>query len=144
MGGLSHPLSAENSRFSDVIAHPVPALAPVHNTVMEDPSPLAGPARFLGDLLQILLNESGTEVNVELDEWRIADRLKTVYLARLDNEDVACTTLEGFAVNRPDSPTFADELDFVIGMPVRTWSRSRLSMKQDTETLVLPCSAPTN
>jgi hypothetical protein len=58
-------------------------------------------------------------VNVELDQRRIAERLEAVDLPRLDNKNIAGAAFEGVAVDRPYAAAFADELDFVVRMPVR-------------------------
>ena len=81
--------------------------------------------------LKVLLDEAGTEVNVELNQWRIANCLEAVDLARLDHKDVSGTALEGVAAYCPHSSAFTDELDLVIWMPVRPRTLSRLSMKQE-------------
>ena len=52
-------------------------------------------------VLQVFLNEAWTEVHVELDQWRIADRFEAVNLARLNDKDVASAALKGPAVYRP-------------------------------------------
>lgn len=69
-------------------------------------------------------------MNVELNEWRLADGLETVNLASLDDKDVAGLPLECVAVDRPDSLPFADELDFVVGMTMRTWTRTWFAMEE--------------
>lgn len=81
--------------------------------------------------LQVLLDEAGIQVNVDLDQRRIANGLEAVNLASLDDKDVSCATLERLAVDRPDSTAFTDELDLVVRMPVRTWPRTRLAMEQE-------------
>jgi hypothetical protein len=87
---------------------------------------------------QILLDEAGTEVNVELYKWRIPNRLEAVDLASFDDKDVSSATLESVAVNRPHSPAFADELDLVIRTPVRPRPEPGLPWNRNTETLFLP------
>lgn len=67
--------------------------------------------------LQVFLNESGTEVDIELDQWRISNRLEAVDFTRFDDENVAGPTLERVAIDGPHAMAFADELDFIIRMP---------------------------
>lgn len=43
----------------------------------------------LRDRLQILLDEAGTQADIHLYQRRIADRLETVNLTRLDNKNVS-------------------------------------------------------
>jgi hypothetical protein len=60
-----------------------------------------------------------------------SDRLEAVNLTRLDYKNVSSTALKGFAVDRPHSTAFADELDFVIRMTVWTRSGTGLPMEQE-------------
>jgi hypothetical protein len=71
-------------------------------------------------VLEVLLDKAGTEVNVELYQWGVTNRLKAVNLASLYDKDVSCAALKGFAAYCPHSPTFTDELNLVIRMPMRT------------------------
>jgi hypothetical protein len=80
--------------------------------------------------LQVLLNEAGAEVDVELYERRIADGLEAVDLTGLDDKNVSGAALECLAVNRPDSFAFADKLDFIVRVTMRTRSRTWLSVKE--------------
>ncbi len=75
-----------------------------------------------GGWLEVLLDEAGTKVHIELYQRRVADHFEAVDLARLDDEDVSGTALERLTIHRPDSTTFADELDLIIGMPMRPGS----------------------
>jgi hypothetical protein len=68
---------------------------------------------------------------VELYQGRIANCLEAVDLARLDYKDVSSAALEGLAVDCPNTAAFANELDFVIGMAMRTRSGPRLPMEQE-------------
>src|SRR6478736_4750218 len=68
---------------------------------------------------EILLNESGTQVNVELHERLIDDRGEGVYLARLDHEHVAGARLEDLPRHRPAAAARLDELELVVRMTVR-------------------------
>jgi hypothetical protein len=69
--------------------------------------------------LQVLLDESRAEVDVELNERFVADALEAVHLAGLDDEHVAGARLELLSVHRPASATGLDELDLVVWMAVR-------------------------
>ena len=81
--------------------------------------------------LQVLLDEARIQVNVDLHQRRITDRLEAMDLTGLDDKDISRAALEGLAVYGPHSPAFTDELDLVIGMPVRTRPRSGLPMEQE-------------
>src|SRR5215831_5635855 len=70
-------------------------------------------------------------MHVQLYQRGIANRLEAVDLSCLDDKDVSGAAFEGLAVYRPHSATFADELDLVIRMPMRTWSRTGFPMKQE-------------
>ena len=72
--------------------------------------------RLVSTALKILLDEARTDVNVELYQWRITNRLKAVDLAGLDDKDVSSAALEGLAAHGPHPPAFTDELDLVIRM----------------------------
>jgi len=90
-----------------------------------------GCTSVLASTLQVLLDEAGIEVNVDLHQRRVTNRLEAVNLTGLDDKDIARATLEGLAVDGPNSPAFTNELDFIIRVPVRTRSRTRLSMEQE-------------
>ena len=75
--------------------------------------------------LQVFLDESRTEMHIQLNERRIPDRIEAVDLASLDDEDVASPAFEGLAVDCPHTAPFADELDFVIWMTVRARAGAR-------------------
>jgi hypothetical protein len=68
---------------------------------------------------QILLNETRTEMDINLDEWPVSDATEAVDLSRLDNEDVTGAGLEFLPVDCPETPPFPDELDFIVGMTMR-------------------------
>jgi len=76
------------------------------------------------------LDEAGTEVDIELHQRGIANGLEAVDLASLDHKDVSGAALERFAVHGPQAAAFADELDFVVRVPMRTRSRTRLTVEQ--------------
>jgi hypothetical protein len=69
-------------------------------------------------------------VDIELYQRRIANRLEAVDPARLDDKDVSRAALEGPAVDRPHPAAFANELDLVIRMAMRTRSGPALPMEQ--------------
>src|SRR5882762_561420 len=81
--------------------------------------------------LQVLLNEPRADVDVELYQWRIANGLEAVDLAGLDDKDVSRAALERLAIDSPRSAALTDELDLVIRMPMRTWSRTGLAIEQE-------------
>ena len=97
-----------------------------------DPTPTnmdASRPRKASSTLQVLLDKAGTEVNVDLYQRRVADYREAVDLTGLDNKDIPCTALEGRAVDRPHSAAFADELDLIIRVPVRTRSTGTLKQR---------------
>src|ERR1043166_7516478 len=70
-------------------------------------------------------------MNVYLHQRRIAYGLKAVDLAGLDHEDVSRPIIESLTVNGPDPAAFADELDFIVRMEVRAWTRSGLAIEEE-------------
>lgn len=64
--------------------------------------------------LQVLLDEAGIDVNVELYQRRITNRLEAVDLTGLNDKDISRAALKRFAVDCRHSPAFTDELDLVI------------------------------
>ena len=75
-------------------------------------------------------------MDVELYQRRIANRLEAVDLASLDHKDVSSAALESFAIRRPQSPAFADELNLVVRVPMRTRPRTRLLSAEDKKALI--------
>ena len=69
-------------------------------------------------LLQILLYEARTHVDIDLDEGRVTNAPEGVDLPGLDDENVARSGLELHAVDGPEASAFPDELDFVVRMPM--------------------------
>src|SRR5882724_1117512 len=96
--------------------------APPANSANRAARVVACPAPPLS--LQVLLDEARIEVNVELHQRRITNRLEAMNLTGLDDKDISRAALEGLAVDGPHSPAFADELDLVIRVPMRA-SRGR-------------------
>jgi hypothetical protein len=58
-------------------------------------------------------------MNVHLHERAIPDDFEAVNLARLDDENVPSATFKRLSVHGPHSAAFADELNLIVGMPVR-------------------------
>lgn len=79
---------------------------------------VAGPSR----LGQILLNEAGTQVYIDLHQGRVANTAEAMDLPGFDDENVTRPGFEFLAIDRPEAPPFPDELDFVIRMPMRPWT----------------------
>src|SRR5689334_5754674 len=79
---------------------------------------------------EVLLNEPGTQMHVELHQRLIADRGEGVHLARLDHEHDAGTRVERLPLNRPASAASLDELDLVVRMTVRSGPSAGLSTKE--------------
>src|SRR5262249_49047883 len=75
---------------------------------------------------EVLLNKPRAQVDVDFDEWPVADAFEAVDLPRLDHEDVPRGRLEFLAVDHVAPPTLPDELHFVVGMPVRSRTLPRL------------------
>ena len=74
---------------------------------------------------QVLLNETRTEVDIQLNERLVADALEAVNLASLDDENVARAGLELLAIHCLQAATSLNELDLVVRMPMRSWSATR-------------------
>jgi hypothetical protein len=90
----------------------------------------AAPLDVPGPLSQVLLDERRTQVNIQLHEWLLANAREGMDLARLDDEDVAGAGLERLAIHGPPSAARLDELDLVVGMPVRTRTAARLPIEE--------------
>jgi len=56
--------------------------------------------RLLG-LSQVLLNEPWAEMNVNLNQGRIANAFETMDLASLDDKDIASAALKALTVHHP-------------------------------------------
>lgn len=48
----------------------------------------------------------------------------------LYHKNIASTAFKGLTIHRPYSSAFANELNFIVRMPVRTRAGTRLAMKQ--------------
>ena len=70
-------------------------------------------------------------MNVELYERRVADSFEAVDFASLDDEDIARTALEAFAVHCPYATAFADELDLIVRMPMRSRAGTGFPIEQE-------------
>jgi len=79
---------------------------------------------------QILLDESWTQMNVDLDERAIPDGFEAVNLAGLDDENVPRATFKRLSVHGPYSAAFPDKLDLIVGMPMRAGTLARQPTKQ--------------
>jgi hypothetical protein len=62
----------------------------------------------------VILHEPGTEVDIELHQWNVADGCEAVNLARLDDENVSRARLEFLAVDDIAAAALPDELNLVI------------------------------
>src|SRR6476646_7444580 len=91
------------------------------------------------DLLgQVLLNETRTEMDIQLNERLVADALEAVNLAGLDDEDVTRAGLELLAIHCVESATSLNELDLVVRMPMRAWPATRLAVEQEDGDVDVP------
>ena len=79
---------------------------------------------------EVFLNEPWTKMHVDLYKRRVPHCLETVHLTRLDHKNVSRAPLECPAVHRPHSSSFANKLDLIIRMPMRSRSRTRFPIKQ--------------
>ena len=70
-------------------------------------------------------------MHVDLHQRRVAQHLEAVNFACLDDEDISGAAFEGLAVDCPHSAAFADELDLVIGMTMRTRPGAGLAVEQE-------------
>src|SRR4249920_2659782 len=87
---------------------------------------------------QVLLNETRTEVDIQLNERLFADALEAVNLAGLDDENVAGPGLELRAIHCVESATSLNELDLVVGMPMRAWPATRLAVEEEDGDVDVP------
>jgi len=74
---------------------------------------------------EIFLDEARAEMNVQLNQGFISNAAKTVDLSRLDHENVARAGLEFLAIDGPEAATALHELDFIVGVAMRSWTASR-------------------
>src|SRR5712672_1149225 len=80
--------------------------------------------------LQVFLDEPGTQMHIDLHEWPFADVAEAVHFAGLDDEDVAGPGFELVPLDVPEAASLADELDLVVGMPVRPRTTARLAVEE--------------
>jgi hypothetical protein len=92
---------------------------------------------------QVLLNETRTEMDINLDEGRVANAAEAMDLPGLDDKNVTSTGLEFLAIDGPQAPAFPDELDFIVRVTMWSWARPGRALRRKTETLTSPFSAPT-
>src|SRR5215467_6346005 len=69
-------------------------------------------------------------MNVQLDQRAIADDFEAVDLAGFDDKNVPRSAFKDLSVYGPYSTAFADELDFVVGMPMGTGTLARQTAEQ--------------
>src|SRR5262245_26388870 len=79
----------------------------------------------------VLLDEPWNEVHIELHQWNIADAREAVNFARFDHENITGARLEFRAVDDVAAAAFANELDLVVGMPVRPGTAARSSIEEE-------------
>src|SRR4051812_44193939 len=65
-------------------------------------------------LRQILLYEARAQMNIDLDERRVADALEAMDLPGLDDENVARARLEFLAVHHPETAALPHELHLIV------------------------------
>jgi len=70
-------------------------------------------------------------VDIELHQWNVADACEAVNLARFDDENISRASLEFLALDDIAAAALPDELDLVIGMPVRSGTAAGLPMKEE-------------
>lgn len=68
---------------------------------------------------QVLLNEARTEMDVDLNERRVANAAKAVNLSGFDNENVTGPGFEFLSVDVPEAAAFPHDLHFIVRMAVR-------------------------
>ena|SRR5689334_3170525 len=103
-----------------------PGFEPAHALTVLEPRYPEGDNR-----LQVLLNESWAQVNIELQQRRIANCLEAVDLAGLYNKNVSGAAFESLAVHSPHAAALTDELNLVVGMTMRSWARAGLAAEQE-------------
>ena len=76
---------------------------------------------LLGHILwQVLLNETRTQMDINLDEGRVSDATKAMDLPGLDHENIAGDCFEFLALDVIKAPPLPDELDFIVRMTMGT------------------------
>jgi hypothetical protein len=78
----------------------------------------------------VLLDETRTEVNIQLNKRHIPNIAEAMDLAGLDDENVAGAGLEFLAIHSPESATLPHELNLVIRMTVRPGTLPRESIEE--------------
>src|SRR4029453_13208845 len=76
-------------------------------------------------LFQIFLHEMRAQVDVALDQRRLADVDEGVNLARLDDQDVSRSCLVVLSIDGPASPALSYEDHLVIRMAMQPRSPTR-------------------
>jgi hypothetical protein len=80
---------------------------------------------------QVLLNETRTEVDINLDEWPVANAAESMDLAGLDDQNVARAGLEFLPVDGPETPAFPDELHLIVRMTMRPGAPARQCAEEE-------------
>jgi hypothetical protein len=88
------------------------------------------------------LNESGTQVDVELYQRGIANGLEAVNFAGFDDEYVTGAAFEGLTIHRPYAATLADKLDLVVRMAMWTRTGTGLTVEEKYGDIRLPLIGP--
>ena len=81
--------------------------------------------------VEVLLDEGGAHVDVELHERLVANGGEGVHLTGLDHEHIPGARFEGLTFDRPAAATRLDELDLVVRMPVRARPSTRLTTEEE-------------
>jgi hypothetical protein len=80
---------------------------------------------------QVLLDEPGTEMDIDLNERRVASATEAMDLAGLDDQNVTCAGFEFLTVDDPKTTTFPHELDFIVGMTMRPGTMPREGTEEE-------------
>lgn len=118
------PAASEQLRAAPVIARAAHDFLDAWFTSPEETSDardlaVAARKKLHGDALQVFLDKPRAQMDVELNERTVANAREAVNLARLDDENIARGPFEFLAVHHPQAAPFTDELNLVVGMPMR-------------------------
>src|SRR4029453_43705 len=84
--------------------------------------------------LEVFLDESRAEMDVELHQRTVADVLEAMDPARLAHEDVPGARFELLAIHDPPSAAFLYELDLIIGCRCGPGPAPGFPRKRNTDT----------
>src|ERR1041384_1328193 len=84
------------------------------------------------------MDEARAQVHVRLYQGGVAAVLELVDLPRLDHEDIPRPRLELDAVHLVAPSTFPDELDLIVGMPMRARPLPREGIEQEDGDVDVP------